>query len=359
MRGFIKWLGGMIAEPRATLGEACAGTPGGVRDLFLLLGLQLLAVQLPELLRSALSIAEVGYTAGVTRILNTVAQAVILPVLAALGGGLVLGWRAPGARLTSGATRADLAALAALPAVALQIAASLALAVGLLPATRTAARTVLGLCAAWFVALLVVAARRMATTTRGAAPSDGGARRSTARLLAATTVIGLLCALFAQNIAWIARNPDEVLPMRRGNVAPAFQLPSVSGAPVSLGALRGRVVLLSFWATYCAPCVRELHALAPLLEELGPKGLEVLAINTEGDLDLARRFLEENRGVDGAAGSVHRTRFLLDDGQVTARYRVQSLPHLVLVDRRGAVLDVHVGAIPVDQLRSWLLAATR
>ncbi len=122
-------------------------------------------------------------------------------------------------------------------------------------------------------------------------------------------------------------------------MAPGFVLPELgrdgelTGAMVDLGELRGRVVLLDFWAEWCGPCREALPWLGELQERFGDRGLTVLSVKTDGD-DLGR-----------AAKALRATRFplVLDEHGVAGRYQVTVIPHMVLVDRDGIVRGVYRG----------------
>jgi len=119
-----------------------------------------------------------------------------------------------------------------------------------------------------------------------------------------------------------------------------FELLDLSGRPVRLRDFRGRVVLLNFWATWCAPCREEMPALETLARDLGPRGLTVVGVN----------FKETRRQVE-AFRKEHALGFpiLLDgDGRVTAGYQVFALPVTVLVDRRGMLAGTVLG------VRDWV-----
>ena len=118
-----------------------------------------------------------------------------------------------------------------------------------------------------------------------------------------------------------------------------FELLDLAERPVRLHDFRGRVVLLNFWATWCAPCREEMPALETLARELGPRGLTVVGVN----------FKESRREVE-AFMKEHRLTFpmLLDvDGGVSQRYQVFALPVTFLVDRRGMLVGTVLG------IRDW------
>jgi thiol-disulfide isomerase/thioredoxin len=129
-----------------------------------------------------------------------------------------------------------------------------------------------------------------------------------------------------------------------GAFAPTWKdVEVVSGTfPASIGAMRGRVVLLDFWATWCAPCRVVIPKLDALQARYGAQGLSVLGVSTEDSQDVAqftqRMAMRYGVGVDKRA-------------QTTRSYGVVSLPTLVVIDKRGVVRDVAVGYDPVEDAR--------
>jgi len=158
----------MLVQPAPTLAGLVAGERGGLADLLLLLLLQLLAVHLPRLVQAVWFMIAVNYTAGFSSLLNLVAQSVLYPVVAVFIGTVVcsLATRTARGRASrdSGANSSrervvDLAALAVVPAVCLELVLTLVtVLVGWRPGSTTAlVVTIVG--ALWFVALLLLAIR--------------------------------------------------------------------------------------------------------------------------------------------------------------------------------------------------------
>lgn len=129
-----------------------------------------------------------------------------------------------------------------------------------------------------------------------------------------------------------------------GAQAPAWHdVQPVSGVfPPSIGALRGRVVVLDFWATWCVPCRIVAPKLGALQARYGAQGLSVLGVSTEEVEDVA---LYAQRVPFHYAVAVDK------HAETTRSYGVSSLPTLVVIDKRGVVRDVSIGYDPVQDAR--------
>ncbi len=79
--------------------------------------------------------------------------------------------------------------------------------------------------------------------------------------------------------------------MTAGPTAPALRLPDLDEEPIDINDLRGRVVVVNFWATWCPPCRREMPSLERLRQEMGDEGVTVLAVNIGEDADTVFSFL--------------------------------------------------------------------
>jgi len=138
-----------------------------------------------------------------------------------------------------------------------------------------------------------------------------------------------------------------------GNEAPALDLPIAAGEGaregdrVSLEGLRGRVVVLDFWASWCEPCRRSIPILNGLEAELAGQPVTFLGVNVE---QLGPRRLQQ---VHADLGATFPT---LQDltGEVKLRYGVTVLPTLVVLDTQGVVRHVGTGVPSADSLRATL-----
>src|SRR5262245_26251754 len=103
-------------------------------------------------------------------------------------------------------------------------------------------------------------------------------------------VMALFVALFVLNAAWSVKNCERLRPVGMGDLAPDVELPLVDGSGVrSLAGLRGKVVLVDFWATWCKPCEMTLPMQKRLYAKYAAQGFDVLSINTDQGKEPDRR----------------------------------------------------------------------
>jgi peroxiredoxin len=136
-------------------------------------------------------------------------------------------------------------------------------------------------------------------------------------------------------LAWWALG-EAPPPVDRGAQAPDFTLPRVGpGEPLSLASLRGQVVLLNVWATWCKPCEAELPAMQRLHEALAGQGFALVAVSVDADPEPVAAF-RERLGLGFT--------LLLDPDQRVARaYQTFRFPESLLVGRDGSILERYVG----------------
>lgn len=123
------------------------------------------------------------------------------------------------------------------------------------------------------------------------------------------------------------------------SIAPDFALQTADGQTVRLRDLRGKVVLLNFWATWCPPCKAEMPDLDALHREYGAsQGFVVLGVNMEEGAEAVAAFAAERK--------ITFPLLLDSDGQVSGRlFAVRSLPTSLIIDREGFIRDAWTGQI--------------
>jgi len=117
-------------------------------------------------------------------------------------------------------------------------------------------------------------------------------------------------------------------------------VPVYAASPLDLSSLRGRVVYLDFWASWCGPCRQSFPWMEAMKSTYGAQGLEIITVNLDRDRADADRFLKQ----------FHPTFDLRFDpkGELAEQYKVQGMPSSVLIDRHGVTRFMHVGFRPVD-----------
>ncbi len=120
-----------------------------------------------------------------------------------------------------------------------------------------------------------------------------------------------------------------------GKRAPEIALPDLRGQDVTLDAVRDKPVLVSFWATWCAPCRAQMPKIQEAQRLFAEQGLVVLAINDGESPEVAKKYIEEHQ---------YTFRVLLDRDKIVAnRYSVSSIPVLFLIGRDGTIRAQYTG----------------
>lgn len=162
-------------------------------------------------------------------------------------------------------------------------------------------------------------------------------------------IAGVMAMLMVTLVGIGGAAAPDMLPVAERNVvklgepAPNFRLRDLNGQMVSLSDLRGKVVLLNFWATWCGPCRVEMPAMEELYRTFSRNDFEILAVSTDAQgASVTRPFQQEN----------HLTFPILHDAdyRVGLTYGARSLPMTFMVDRQGIVRHQIFGA------RDWAAA---
>ncbi len=160
--------------------------------------------------------------------------------------------------------------------------------------------------------------------------------------------MGLFVLLLVLGVMWVglsrvtgdaadgvASGGGRVALPEKGFAAPGFTLETPDGQTMTLSELRGQVVLINFWATWCPPCRAEMPAIQEVYEQYRDQGFVVLAVD----------LMEIDAQVTTFADQLALTfPILMDrDGDVSQRYRIRSIPTTYFVDRSGVIQDIVIG----------------
>jgi len=341
-------IGLLLLAPNIGLGGVLDRKRGAVRDAFYLVFVSIVAFRLPELVRAVLSFSRISLTGGVTQTMGVVAAELRTAAFVTLVAALVI-------TIFAGRGRRD-------PSLALELGAAcyvpyfcvwsplrLLDTEALLGYVPTAASQVVRVVAWGWVAGLVVLSLLL-VRRGGDSMSLAVPRRSR---MAGLTVLAIPALALVLGTVWSARHYELLRPLGRSDKAPDFTLARVDGQPgsVKLSDLRGRVVLIDFWATWCPPCLAMLPTLHELYGEWHPRGAEFIAIDSDGPVispGELRAFL---------ASRPFPYPVVSDDKGVGGLYGVFSIPHIVVIGRDGRIARVFVGGVGRAQLDSALAAA--
>jgi cytochrome c biogenesis protein CcmG/thiol:disulfide interchange protein DsbE len=139
-------------------------------------------------------------------------------------------------------------------------------------------------------------------------------------------------------------DPRDVRSPLVGRAAAPFALTTFAGTPVSLEGLRGRVVVVNFWASWCIPaCYEEAPVLEQAWREYRDRGVTLVGINIQDKDEAARKFMEQFDFTFPNAMDV--------SGRVAVEYGVYGVPETFFIDRQGRIRERKVGAVTDEIFR--------
>ena len=145
-----------------------------------------------------------------------------------------------------------------------------------------------------------------------------------------------------------AKTPIKLKP---GDVAPQFARIDLQGHPFDLKALRGKIVLIDFWASWCPPCIIAIPHLSQLQEKYGARGFQVVGISMDDSADITKETMQNIR---------FNYPVVLGDVKLGNLYGgVLGLPLQLLVGADGKILAIRSGAFPPDALDKEIATALR
>ena len=163
-------------------------------------------------------------------------------------------------------------------------------------------------------------------------------------------MVGAVLALLAVLVGagWVVR--DRFLPVDVGSRAPGFSARDLQGRPVSLADLRGEVVLLNVWATWCGPCLDEMPSMERLHRQLGPEGLRIVAVSIDAPQGQLGSLGRRGGDVAAFARDLGLTFTIWHDpsARIGRTYRTTGVPESFVIDRNGIIQKKVIGATEWD-----------
>jgi peroxiredoxin len=169
------------------------------------------------------------------------------------------------------------------------------------------------------------------------------------KVIAAVVLIALLGVAIVQamdkkaepeNVSQEAANMGG---LKVGAKAPDFELKTLAGDRVKLSDLKGKKVMLNFWATWCPPCKAEMPAMEEFHKEAG-EDIVILAVNIDPHLDV-KAFVDENKITFPIP--------LDEEDTVNETYQVLSIPTTYFIDTKGNIGNKYIGAMNLDAMKQY------
>ncbi len=180
------------------------------------------------------------------------------------------------------------------------------------------------------------------------APARRTARR---RLLIATAILGPALAILGLLAYGFTTEPKYIPTPLLAKPAPLFTLTLFDGGALRLEDLRGKVVFLNFWASWCPPCRAEARTLEAAWQKYKDQGMVFVGVNIQDQEENARAFIDEF-GITYPNGIDRGSRIAID-------YGVWGLPETFFIDRVGRITYKHIGALGWTTITAKLDEAMR
>jgi peroxiredoxin len=170
------------------------------------------------------------------------------------------------------------------------------------------------------------------------------------KVVAAVILVTLLTVAIVQAMDKTTVTPETKSQTTSGNEglaigakAPDFELKTLAGETVKLSNLKGKKVMLNFWATWCPPCKEEMPAMEKLSKQAG-KDVVILAVNIDPQLDV-QGFIDENKITFPIP--------LDTEDKVNETYQVLSIPTTYFIDSKGIIQNKYTGSMTLDVMKDF------
>ena len=162
------------------------------------------------------------------------------------------------------------------------------------------------------------------------------------RIVLLASVVAAVLAVVAVLATGLGRDPSASASPLVGRAAPDFTLGGIEGPAVTLSKLRGQVVVLNFWASWCTECHEEQDALDQTWQSFRDSGMVLLGVDFEDTSDGARDYMHDS----GLTYPVVEDK----DSKTALAYGMRGIPETFLIDRSGRIVDRLIGRLDADRL---------
>jgi peroxiredoxin len=154
--------------------------------------------------------------------------------------------------------------------------------------------------------------------------------------------ISLLFVVLLLGSAGCSRHEEKPTQAVEGSTAPDFTLKDLGGKDVRLSDLRGKIVVLNFWATWCPPCREEIPSMMRLNQAMTGKQFQMLAVSQdEGGKEAIETYFSKS--------SNNLPALIDNDQKIGKRYGLTGVPETFIIDKKGVILKKVVGALDWSQ----------
>ncbi|MCH5269711.1 MAG: TlpA family protein disulfide reductase [Lachnospiraceae bacterium] len=162
------------------------------------------------------------------------------------------------------------------------------------------------------------------------------------RIIIFMTIFALCLSLTACGNGSSNKNNNLYEAVAEGEEMRDFTGELVGGGELKLSDLKGKVILLNFWATWCGPCVGEMPAFPKLMEKYGDD-LALVTVNVGEDAETIQEFLDKNSYSELIV-------FLDEDYAISNLYPSEGIPYTIIIDREGVISATQLGAHDADTM---------
>lgn len=152
------------------------------------------------------------------------------------------------------------------------------------------------------------------------------------------------------SITGLAENSGPPTGLSIGSIAPDFETITDTGQPIRLSDLRGQIVLVNFWATWCGPCRIEMPEFETVYNAQRDNGFTILAVNNAEPVAAVQSFREEIGGLSFPIA-------MDENGAIQNQYNIFSYPSTFLLDADGVIIERHFGPLTAEQIQEMVTSA--